>query len=597
MPNETKTSKIVRDHFCKYPLLKVEEQQSDDEIINQALKKASKGGFGKGFPDFIITHKNQPNFVIVIECKPQTSKHSSADLSNPKDYAFDGARYYALHLAKYFDVLAIGVSGETKKEIKVSHSLILKNTKAFSDIFSNQLLSSESYLEGFLLSEEKQRQDYESLVKFTSDLNKKLDSYKILEANRALLTSALLISLENRPFKKSFNQISDSSILAKNIALAIEDELKNSGMKKESIEQLLKSYDIISSESNLLKEKRLSNLLTSLDENFNSFSKTNKYFDVVTQFYVEFLSYAAREKQLGIVLTPNHITDLFCDLVGITKDSIVYDNCTGTGGFLISALKRMTSLANGNKEKIQEIKKNQLIGVEENHLMFALAVANMYIHQDGKTSLLKGDCFDQDIKDKVLKIRPTIGVLNPPYQNKNNPIWDLEFILENLDCLVEGGKCAAIIKNQNAMTTNIRVKELKKRLLEKHTLEAVLSMPNELFINQANVVPCVMIFTAKKPHPRNKNVFFGYFKDDGFDNRKKRRMDYDNKWENIKAKWLDLYLNNIEDKNLSVVRKITFEDEWLAEAYMETDYTSLRKEDFEETVKSFLLFKQKYEVD
>ncbi|MDR2411137.1 MAG: N-6 DNA methylase [Candidatus Peribacteria bacterium] len=46
-------------------------------------------------------------------------------------------------------------------------------------------------------------------------------------------------------------------------------------------------------------------------------------------------------------------------------------------------------------------------------------------------------------------------------------------------------------------------------MLQEHTLEAVFSMPNELFFNsKVNVVSCIMIFTAKKPHPQNKKVYF-----------------------------------------------------------------------------------------
>ena len=372
-------------------------------------------------------------------------------------------------------------------------------------------------------------------------------------------------------------------------------------MDHEVVEELKKKYDVISSQSRLLQGKVLNNLLVEIEDNFNAYKKTNKYFDVITQFYVEFLSYAAREKQLGIILTPTHITDLFCDLVDITKDSTVYDNCTGTGGFLISSLKRMTELAKGDKEKIKQIKSGQLIGVEENTKMFSLVVANMYIHQDGKTSpvilpeLIKGDSFESSIQEKVAEKNPTVGMLNPPYKNKDNPIWDLEFVLSNLDCLVEGGKCAAIIKNQNALSTNKDVLLLKEKLMKNHTLEAVLSMPNELFGHQANVVPCVMVITAKKPHPKNKNVFFGYFKDDGFETRKKRRMDFDSKWATIKEKWLHLYTNRIEEDKLSVVKNVNYKDEWLAEAYLETDYESLTKQDFEKTIKDYVLFKQKYE--
>lgn len=74
---------------------------------------------------------------------------------------------------------------------------------------------------------------------------------------------------------------------------------------------------------------------------------------------------------------------------------------------------------------------------------------------------------------------------------------------------------------QRALAHKGKLFELKKKLLEKHTLEAVLSMPNELFFNsKVSVVSCVMVLTAHRPHPKSKQTYFGYYKDDGFIKRK-----------------------------------------------------------------------------
>jgi type I restriction-modification system DNA methylase subunit len=134
---------------------------------------------------------------------------------------------------------------------------------------------------------------------------------------------------------------------------------------------------------------------------------------------------------------------------------------------------------------------------------------------------------------------------------------------------------------------------LKKKLLEKHTLEAVLSMPNQLFFNsKVGVVSCVMIFTAKKPHPKNKNTFFGYYKNDGFVKRKgKGRIDALLKWEGIKEKWVTNFMNRKEEKKVSVKRTVTPKDEWCAEAYMQTDYSMLSEQDFIIEVKKYAAFK------
>ena len=54
---------------------------------------------------------------------------------------------------------------------------------------------------------------------------------------------------------------------------------------------------------------------------------------------------------------------------------MVIDSCTGTGGFLISAMKKMIADAKGDDDKIKQIKSSQLIGVEWQSHIFALAVS------------------------------------------------------------------------------------------------------------------------------------------------------------------------------------------------------------------------------
>lgn len=146
---------------------------------------------------------------------------------------------------------------------------------------------------------------------------------------------------------------------------------------------------------------------------------------------------------------------------------------------------------------------------------------------------------------------------------------------------------------QSALAQNGKVFELKQKLLEKHTLEAVLSMPNELFFNsKVGVVSCVMIFTAHKPHPKNKKTFFGYYKDDGFVKRKgKGRIDALLAWEKTKERWVTNYINRQEEVGLSLKHIVSAKDEWCAEAYMETDYSILTRQDLIDEVKKYAAFK------
>lgn len=596
MANERKTETITRDHFSKFlDSIYIEEQRSDNPKIDKLLKSASKKGGGKGYPEFIISYKTNPDLLIVIECKADVTKHESKDRDKYADFSVDGALLYASYLSKGFDVLAIAVSGETKQSLKVSHFLHLRDEKKATPIFGDKFLSVDDYLNGYLKSPEKFRQDYNSLLDFTKQLNEKLHTYKILESQRSLLISSILIALENTAFKRSYASHKKPENLAVSLIQTVSDELESANITGKKLENLNTQFSFIKTDTSLSKKENvLKEIIDEIDDNINAFIKTHRYFDVLGQLYIEFLRYANSDKGLGIVLTPPHITELFADLAQVNKNSIAYDNCTGTGGFLISAMKKMITDAKGDEIKIREIKSKQLIGTEYQSHIFALAVSNMYIHQDGKTNIINGSCFDEEVIEEVKSKKPTVGFLNPPYKsNKKTDTDELEFILNNLECLVDGGTCVAIVPMQSALATSGKVLELKKKLLEKHTLQAVLSMPDELFFNsKVGVVSCVMVFTAHRPHPNHKETYFGYYKDDGFVKRKnKGRIDAYGKWQEIKEKWLANFENRKNEAGFSVNQIITADMEWAAEAYMETDYSKLSDDDFKQTILNFISFK------
>lgn len=184
------------------------------------------------------------------------------------------------------------------------------------------------------------------------------------------------------------------------------------------------------------------------------------------------------------------------------------------------------------------------------------------------------------MKDKRLKFSVTSF-----YQHK--------IILNNLECLESGGTCVAIVPMQSALAQTGKGLELKKKLLDLYTLEAVLSMPNELFFNSnVSVVSCVMIFTAHKPHSKHKETYFGYYKDDGFIKRKVQgRIDAFGNWGKIKEKWISYYINRKSEAGFSSNKVITPQDEWCAEAYMETDYSKISKDMFINEIKKYVAFK------
>lgn len=428
-----------------------------------------------------------------------------------------------------------------------------------------------------------------------------MQSHSILASQRGLFLSSVLIALDNKAFRKSYNDIEEPQDLADILVDTVVLELKKT-LPQKKVENLNNQFSFIRSDATLSTKKNLdtgmnilAELIDDIDENVNGYLQTYEYIDVLGQLYVEFLSYSNADSSLGIVLTPPHITQLFSELAFVNKDTIIYDNCTGTAGFLISGMRAMVMNAKGDEAKIRHIKEHQLIGVEYQSHIYALAATNMYIHKDGKSNIIHGDCFDSNIIAAIKEYSPTVGMLNPPYPNdKKAGINEFEFVLNNLECLQRNGLCVAIIPMERVLSAKKQTIELKRRILEQHTLEAVMSMPDDLFYNTDNgVVTAILVFRAHIPHPNNKETYFGYWKDDGFEKRKhKGRIDAYDRWESIRKDWLDSYVNRKNVPGLSITKKVIAEDEWCAEAYLETDYSGLSPDDFERSIKEYVIFSE-----
>ena len=54
---------------------------------------------------------------------------------------------------------------------------------------------------------------------------------------------------------------------------------------------------------------------------------------------------------------------------------------------------------------------------------------------------------------------------------------------------------------------------------------------------------------------------------------------------------MNSYINNDEVSGLSVKKEVKACDEWCAEAYMETDYSTLTEVDFMQKVNNYIAFK------
>lgn len=614
MANERITEGIVRDHFkadALFKSIKWEEQKSTNKRIAELLIGESKGGGkGNGYPEFIISFPTNSNYLIVVECKALTSKHKSANLENAKDYAVDGVLHYAKALKKEFSVIAIAVSGQNETELLVNHFYWKKGARNYSELPDQKLLQVGSYLQVFKDQFFISDFYFRDIANKARELNEWLYMFSIKELSRCTIISAIILALNDKKFDETYAEIESVDDLGESIISAIdagflaeeaEDEkdiVRNASLLHKQFEGILQEPLFNQKELAYAKGKKkestlviVKNLIIYLKQNiFPLVQHENVGYDIIGLFYTEFIRYAGSEQSLGLVLTPPHITELFCDLAELKLNDIVYDPCCGTGGFIVAAIQRLFKMAGNDIEKRKHIKRKQICGCELRSDMYTFACTNMRLRGDGKSNLYNGDCF---ANEKTIRNnhKPTVGFLNPPYGKTVSSARQMEFVEHALNSLnpTADGRVVAIVQMSCGIKDEKDLKAVKERLLKKHHLKAVLSMPDDLFY-PVGVVTCIMVFEAYKPN-KGRKTWFGYFKDDGFEKRKNLgRIDVNNRYAEIKEKWLSAYMNLDEIAGLSVRKEVNAKDEWCAEAYMETDYNTLSDKNFIRKMRDYVAF-------
>ena len=523
----------------------------------------------------------------------------------------NGALFYAKHLAKnttYKKIIAIGVSGDKKKH-KISPIYVddtdyyreLPDVESF--ISFNEKNIDEYYTREILKEDTNTEKELAEILKDSASLHEDLRNYgNLKDIDKPLVVSGILLAL-NEIEKKSFsidNLVGDTvETDGQKIYKAIESNLKRVNVQPQvKLDKILSQFSIIRDTQILneindtLGETPLKYYAKFLYEKiFKSIKYTSSSEDYLGRFYGEFMSYSGGDGQtLGIVLTPKHITELFCELLDLKPEDVVLDPCCGTAGFLIAAMHMMLKKAKDDTQK-KHIRKEQLHGIELQPYMFTIATTNMILRGDGKSNLINENFLKQE-SDKLQLKSPTVGMMNPPYSqgSKKNPdLYEICFTEHLLDSLVEGGRCAVIVP-QSSMTGKTKEEQaVKENILKHHTLEGVITLNKDTFYG-VGVMPCIAIFTAGEPHPANKECKFINFENDGYKVSPHIGLIETESAKDKKQHLLDVWFDRIEaDTKFCVKTTIEATDEWLHSFYYFNDEIPTDA-DFDKTVGDYLSF-------
>lgn len=585
-----------------------------------------------------IRFENEDGVVVLIETKQEFVDDDENQL---KTYL---AEEKALH--DFNRIIAI-LANTTNDRIRV-----WQNEIDDAHILNNEtaLDSMEHYAKLFM--ENSRQNNKEIVLKNTYKLNETLHKKGIIEDLRSQFVGTTLLYIKDVIKKKSITEINKESRAV--LRAFWEDKSPNEIRTsiKDTLNTLLDGSDNKTLKINLLQKNVLDNqnvrelstkdwsqllddILNGIYKHINADSSEGQ--DILNMFFTAFNKYVGK-KNKNQAFTPDHITDFMCRVVGVNKDKVVFDGTCGSGAFLVQAL--VHELIDVNHQQLtqkqkndfsERVKKTHIFGIEKEENIFGLATTNMLIHGDGNSNVKRADLFQSE--DFIRQANPDIILMNPPYNavpkdipkdyrtgwksdSKTDPTKGMVFLKYISDVIKKMNderiskneakkevKIAILLPVATAIGNDELIKKIKKSLLEENTLDAVFTLPNEVFYPGASASACCMVLTLGKPHVNSdgtvNQTYFGYYREDGHKKKKNlgrvEQFDEDNNsiWKQIEEKWLLYYRNKKVEAGFSAMQSVSGKDEWLCEAYMETDYGKLCENDFQETLNNYLAYQIK----
>ncbi len=258
--------------------------------------------------------------------------------------------------------------------------------------------------------------------------------------------------------------------------------------------------------------------------------------------------------ELGQFRTPRHVIRALVSLVDPRLGETIYDPAAGTAGFLVAAWDHVR-LANSspdgideidaegkmirrglgdmlNREAVKQLREATFYGADVDPQMVRLATMSLTLRGLDSVRILRRDALtrslDQAQKSELgLPMRGFDVILaNPPFSGRldrdrivedvkvgRTAQTELLFLQYMLNHLRDGGRCGVVVPEGVLFGSTGAHRELRRKLVENNTVEAVLSLPGGVFNPYSGVKTSVLVFRRGGATER---VMFLHTENDGF---------------------------------------------------------------------------------
>ena len=296
---------------------------------------------------------------------------------------------------------------------------------------------------------------------------------------------------------------------------------------------------------------------------------SGRHQDVQGDVYEYLLSRLNQAGRNGQFRTPRHIIRLMVQMINPQPGERICDPAAGTGGFLVNAYQHILEkhtpathlkydeegYPHGltgellSQEKLQFLQTDAITGYDSDSGMTMLRIGAMNLMLHGLTQP-NFHWADSLAKEFTEAGKYEVIIANPPFKGavsdgvhpdlpqtvKKSEILFLHLFLRLLD---NGGRAAVIVPDGVLFGSSKAHVGIRKRLVEEHRLEGVVSMPSGVFRPYAGVSTAILFFTKASS---TTDIWFYDMEHDGFSLDDKRQPVPETDLPDLLTCWQNRYL-------------------------------------------------------
>ena len=260
--------------------------------------------------------------------------------------------------------------------------------------------------------------------------------------------------------------------------------------------------------------------------------------DVIGDLYEYMLHKISVSGRNGQFRTPRHIIEMMVQMVEPTSSDVICDPACGSAGFLLHAAAYIDDRTS----------QTRYIGYDFDRGMLRIAAMNMILHNIQHVDIEYRNALSRE--QTHLDNQISLILANPPftgtvvreeihpklYAEAKTTKSELLFLHLFLKILKKNGRAAVVVPDGVTFGAGQAHVDIRKKIIEKHILEGVVSLPSGIFQPYSGVSTSILFF-QKTDCGGTERVWFYRMKHDGFSLNATRIPIEQNDIPNIVSRW------------------------------------------------------------